>query len=334
MPNRFFLWLYSYTSPRQLDLSNLPPDLPASDLRYFVGILKHLDQLLPGVGLTFVLTWHLDDFHEVMMNAVILLVGDERHQTPSYQRRVKAIFKTGGVRRNPVGQTLQLAWPIAWRALLRDARNSLNQIERRWKYGPPGIITTQELPLGYCNLRDIDPLPIEQRPVDVFFAGVLAASGWTLRASVAARKQMATGVALAQQALPQHRIETLLASPVSNKRLSPEAYTQTLANAKIALTPRGNFDETFRLFEAAKLGCVIISDPLPQRWYYQGCPVISISKWTALPEVLSELLVDTPKLAEISQRTRQWWDSTLSEEAVARFVAQCLTSGCRVRPEG
>jgi hypothetical protein len=53
-----------------------------------------------------------------------------------------------------------------------------------------------------------------------------------------------------------------------------------------------------------------------------------------LPGILSDLLADTPKLADISQRTRQWWDSTLSEGAVARFVAQCLTSGGGVRPEG
>ena len=213
MPNRFFLWLYSYASPAPIALEDLPPGLPATDVRYFVGILQHLDRLLPGRGLTFVLTWHLDAFQEVMEDAVIILVGDERYQTPSYQRRVKAIFKTGGIRRNTLRETLRLPPSIAWRWLLRDARNSLTGIQRRWRYGPPGqpAAPMRELPLGYSALRDIDPLPIDQRPVDVFFAGSSAMFKWTLRASVTARKQMAAALEEARAALPQYRIETLLA---------------------------------------------------------------------------------------------------------------------------
>jgi hypothetical protein len=278
--------------------------------------------------MTFVLTWHLDAFHEVMKDAVILLVGDERYQTPSYQRHVRAVFKTGGVRPNPLRETLRLRWPVAWRTLLRDARNLSTRIERQWRHGSAGQVATPmgELPLGYFQLRDVEPAPVEQRPVDVFFAGVQAVSGWTLRASVAARKQMAAGLAAAQAALPQYRIESLLTAFKSGKRLSPEDYTRALANAKIALAPRGNFDETFRLFEAAKLGCVIISDPLPQRWYYRGCPVISIPNWSTLPGVLKGLLADPARLAELSLRTRQWWDSALSEAAVANHIAQILAN--------
>jgi hypothetical protein len=334
--NRFFLWLYCDGSPVQIALEDLPPGLPATDVRYFLGILQRLDRLLPGEGLTFVLTWHLDAFHEAMEDAVVIMVGDERYQTPSYQRRVRAIFKTGGVRPNALQETLRLPASIAWRALLRDARNSVTGIQRRWRYRPPGQPATPiyELPLGYFTLRDIDPPPIDQRPVDVFFAGTLAVSGWTLRASVAARKQLAAALGEAQAALPQYRIESLLAAPTTGKRLGPEAYTQALASARIALAPRGNLDETFRLFEAAKLGCVIVSEPLPQRWYYQGSPVVSIPKWSALPGVLRGLLNDPATLKELSRRGRQWWDSKLSEEAVANFIAQCLAATGDVKRQG
>jgi len=334
MQNRFFLWLYSYTNPVQLDFENLPPDLPATDLQYFVRILQHLDKLLPDAGMTFVLTWHLDAFHEVMKDAVILLVGDEQYQTPSYQRRVRAIFKTGGVTPNLLRDTLRLPWPIAWRAILRDARNHGTRIKRRWRHGSGGRVKTLmgELPLGYFQLREADPIPVDLRPVDVFFAGVKAVSGWTLRASVAARKQMAAGLTAAQAALPDYRIESLLTALASGQRLDPEAYTRALANTKIALAPRGNFDETFRLFEAAKLGCVIVSDPLPQRWYYQGSPVVSIPKWSVLPGVLKGLLADPANLAELSRRTRQWWDSTLSEAAVANHIAKRLKNADRLDP--
>ena len=333
--NRFFLWLYCDASPVQIALEDLPPGLPATDVRYFVGVLQRLERILPGEGLTFVLTWHLDAFQEAMEDAVLIIVGDERYQTPSYQRRVRAIFKTGGGRRNPWRETLRLPASIAWRVLLRDARNSLTGIQRRWQYGPPGQAVTPmyEIPLGYFALRDIDPPPIDQRPVDVFFAGYIPASRWDLCASVPARKQMAAALAEARAALPQYRIESLLAAGTFGKGLAPEAYTQALANARIALAPRGNIDETFRLFEAAKLGCVIVSEPLPQRWYYQGCPVVSIPKWSALPGVLRGLLNDPITLKELSRRGRQWWDSMISEEAVANFIAQRLAGMGSVHPK-
>ena len=328
MQNRFFLWLYSHAEPVLLDWEDLPSGLPATDLRYFLRILQHLDRLLPGAGMTFVLTWHLDAYHAVMQDAVILLIGDEQHQTPSYQGRVRAVFKTGGVRANPLLDTLRLPWPIAWRALLRDARNVSTRMRRWWRYGSPGKVTSRmgELPLGYFQLREAETKPLQQRPVDVFFAGVQAVSGWTLRASVAARQQMAAGLSAARAALPQYRFESLLAAFASGQRLSPEAYTQALANTKIALAPRGNFDETFRLFEAAKLGCVVVSDPLPQRWYHRDCPVVSIPQWSVLPGVLKGLLADPAKLSDLSQRTRQWWDAVLCEEAVARYIAKQLAN--------
>lgn len=336
MHNRFFLWLYSYATPVQLDLGNLPPDLPATDLRYFVRILQHLDQLLPGAGMTFVLTWHLDAFHEVMKDAVVLLMGDEMHQTPSYQRRVKAIFKTCGLRRDPVGTTSQLPLSIAWRVFLREARNGVIQVKRWWQREPPRKIVTPryEIPLGYCMLRDVDPLPIEQRPLDAFFAGSAAITGhWgTLRAPAIARKQMTAALAAVQTKLPQCRIKSVMVTPVPGTALTPESYTQDLASAKIALSPRGNHDaETARLFEAAKVGCAIISEPLPPRWYLQGCPAVIIRKWPELPDVLSDLLNDSARLKELSVQGRQWWDSTNCEVAVANYIAQQLTNSGRLR---
>jgi hypothetical protein len=325
MENRFFRWRGFDASPSQFVPAELLPQLPPTDVTYFVRILQHLDHLLPAAGLTFFLTWHLDAFDEAMEDAVVILSGDERYQTPSYRGRVRAIFKVAGVHRSPLRETLRLSPPIAWRVLLRDARNGAVQVKRRLQYGLPGreLAPMYEIPLGTDILLDIDPPPIDQRPVDVFFAGG-SAPGWTLRAKFVARKQMAAAVAAARSALPEYRIETILVTNPTDKRFGPEAYTESLANAKIALAPRGNSDESCRLFEAAKLGCVVVAEPLPSRWYYQGCPVVRIPKWSALPDVLSSLLSDPARLTQLSLRTRQWWDSTLSEAAIAKFIAQKL----------
>ena len=325
MENRFFRWRGIDASPTQIVPQDLLPQLPPTDVRYFVGILEHLDRLLPAAGLTFFLTWQLDCSHEAMDNAVILLC-EEQNQTPSYHRRVKAIFKTGGLRRTPLRETMRLPASIAWRILLRDARNVVLGLKRQRQYGQGGQVVTPiyDIPYGPCALLDIDPLPIEQRPVDVFFAGE-SPSGWTLRAKFISRKQMAAAVAATRVALPQCRMESMTGAVDSANLLGPEAYTQALANAKIALAPRGNSDaETYRIFEAAKLGCVIISEPLPSRWYYQECPAVAIPAWSALPDVLRSLLNDPARLAHLSLRSRQWWDSTISETAIAKFIAQNL----------
>jgi len=331
MENRFFLWRGIDASPTQIVPEELLPRLPPTDVRYFVRILQHLDHLLPPAGLTFFLTWHLDGFHEAMDNAVVILAGDERNQTPSYHRRVRAIFKIGGLRRSPFRETLRLPTSIAWRILLRDARNGALQAKRRLQHGLRGHVVTPmyDIPLGPFALLDIDPPPIEQRPVDVLFVGG-SAPGWTLRAKVVARRQMAASVAAARVALPQYRMETMTGAFASGEGLGPEAYTQSLADAKIALAPRGNFAETYRLFEAAKLGCVIVSEPLPSRWYYRGCPAVSIPEWSALPGVLSSLLNDPARLTQLSLRARQWWYSTVSEAAIAKFIAQNLARTDRV----
>jgi hypothetical protein len=144
---------------------------------------------------------------------------------------------------------------------------------------------------------------------------------------------MGGALAAAQKALPQYRIEAMWRPPQYSQGLGPAAYTQALANAKIALAPRGNLDETYRLIEAAKLGCVVINEPLPSRWYYQNCPAVIIRKWSELPGVLGSLLNDPTKLKELSRRGREWWDSTISEEAMAEFIAQRVPRTVRVRQQ-
>ena len=309
------------------------PQLQPCDSRYFVRILQHVDELLADEGMTLVLTWPVDAFHPVMKDAIVLLVGDERYQIPSYLHQVRAIFKSGGLRPNPIGQTWRLPLPIASRCLLRDARNACIRFRRLLEYGPTGNGTTPlyEIPLGYYALVECDPPPIEQRPVAVFFGGSLAARGWSLRPSVAARRQMTAALAAARREMPQYRIESVSQhrTPGSAFGLGPEAYTQALANARVALAPRGNFDETYRLIEAARLGCVVVSEPLPPRWYYQGCPAVILEKWSELPGILKGLLNDPERLQDLSARGRQWWDSTISEPSIAKFIAERIPGSRR-----
>jgi hypothetical protein len=102
-----------------------------------------------------------------------------------------------------------------------------------------------------------------------------------------------------------------------------------MMNAKIIPCPRGNFDETYRLLEAAKSGCVIVSEPLPDRWYYRDAPVLQVRHWSDLPAILQALDREPERLRDLAARTRRWWDERLSEDAIARYMVQQLRRSVR-----
>ncbi len=105
------------------------------------------------------------------------------------------------------------------------------------------------------------------------------------------------------------------------KGLDMEEYSKLMYDSKIALCPNGYTSaETFRYFEAAKAGCVIISEPKPYTWFYSDGPHIEISNWLDLPNLLPNLLKDKQKLEYYHKRTKQWWEDNCSPQAVANYV--------------
>jgi hypothetical protein len=325
MHNQFFIWPQAQAEPEPLAVQEHLDPLQPSTARYYCGILRHVSQMLGERGLTFLMTWHLDAFDERFRDAVVLLIGDEMYQTPSYATRVRAIFKTGGVRRNPYARTAALPWSIAWRVALRDARNDVRAVLRRRRREPGRAAPMFPIPLGYHRVIDVPHVPLAERPIDVFFAGALAPSMRVeLRASIAARRQMFAAVQAAEAAMPDLRFEYDL-RPGSGKFAPPE-YSRTLMTSKIVLCPRGNFDETFRFFEAARCGALIVSEPLPERWYYAGAPVEQIRGWHVLRPTLERLADTKEQWPQRSEQTVRWWDAMASERAVARYVVEQLAT--------
>ncbi len=324
--NRFLIWEAGAGAPRSLDPFRSHPEAAAGDLAYFDGVVRELDRALAGRGLTFVLTWHLDAFEPALRDSIVLLIGDEMYQTPSYATDVRAIFKTGGTRPNPLRDTLRLEPAIRWRVLLRELRNATRS--RRRPRGRGNAAPIFELPMGVFGLREVDWLELDQRPVDVFFAGSIESqSGFTVRPRLAARRQMAGALRAASAALPGIKVDCTSSGPFANptEMLDGRAYSRRLMASKIALCPRGNFDETFRLCEAAKCGCVAITERLPRRWYNAGAPAIQLDRWQQLPATLEALLADPPELALRAAAMRRWWGERLSERAAAAYIVEALT---------
>jgi hypothetical protein len=106
---------------------------------------------------------------------------------------------------------------------------------------------------------------------------------------------------------------------------TPEVYAHKMAQAKLALCPRGTSHETSRIYEAMRSGCVVIAARQLPSWFSEGWPVVEIDDWADIKDVADGLLTDQTRLQVLSNQTRQWWEEKCSEEAVAHYMARELS---------
>lgn len=112
-----------------------------------------------------------------------------------------------------------------------------------------------------------------------------------------------------------------------NNGLDEEDYNFILRNSKIALCPKGWVNtETFRLYEAMKWGCVVISEELPDRSYYKDIPIIKVKDWREGLKISNELINNKTKLEEMSKKTLQYYKDNLSPQATANLIVDKLNS--------
>jgi hypothetical protein len=109
----------------------------------------------------------------------------------------------------------------------------------------------------------------------------------------------------------------------------PTSYCDSLLATKICLAPRGGSVETFRIFEGAAAGCVVITEPLPPAWFYSEFPRRELRSWAELPAAVEELLSQPAVMQALSDATRRWADEIVSPSAVGRWVAEQLDRGER-----
>lgn len=213
-------------------------------------------------------------------------------------------------------------------------------------YGAPPWASSgiHEFPVGYLNAAGLaESIPFNQRQVTGFFSGYLN------RNRLDVYKQFRPVWWLPKRNLPSNRyvreigrraIEKLTkersfpyAIPGGQvtftewfgKGLPPEEYARALANTQIAICPPGFVShETIRHWEAMRLGCVVISAPLPPNRFYKDSPIIQLQDWSELKPLLEDLLANPDKLLARHQATVDWWNRVCSETAVADYMAGVL----------
>ncbi|MET4075378.1 hypothetical protein [Hymenobacter sp. UYCo722] len=280
-------------------LSNLPLDKIASfrESGYAESLANYI---LQGLGedwdfyLYFELSrWKGDDLQVEVSprKKLVLCIGDESERTNySFADQVDVIFRTylpvnqrGKVFHLPVGPS---------------------------KHFAPGEV-----------------IPVLKRKHNVFFSG-------NLHSGRAALYRVLAGVPLIPFAL-LHRLRGLFgeqfdnAFPASIIRFSNGFhngiplgdYAQLLGDSKIVLCPAGiENPESMRHFEAASLGCIIITTTLPDVVIYRNAPFIVLSSWRELKQTVERLLREPNRMAELHLKTLDWWRSMASPQSVANHI--------------
>jgi hypothetical protein len=201
-------------------------------------------------------------------------------------------------------------------------------------------------PIGYFAAAGTeDPVPFERRTHTVFFSGYLN------RNRIDLYKQFNRLFWLLRRNLPNQHLRELARRFVEKfcrkrefsgqipgsiiqftewfgKGYPPEEYARILANTQIAICPPGFVShETIRHWEAMRMGCVIISAPLPAIPFYEGSPIIQLEDWSELRPLLDRLLADPAGLLKRHLAMREWWENVASEPAIARYMAGIIQRG-------
>ncbi len=204
-------------------------------------------------------------------------------------------------------------------------------------------------PIGYLEATGTtEPIPFGQRKHSVFFSGYLN------RNRIDLYKQFKPLFWLPRRNLPNRQLREIARRIVEKfhrkrdfsgqfpdsiiqftewfgKGYPPGEYARILADSKIAICPPGFVShETIRHWEAMRMGCVIISAPLPAIRFYENSPIIQLKDWSELKPLLSRLLADPEELLQRHLAMREWCESVTSEPAVARYLAQVIRSRPKV----
>lgn len=326
---RYFLDLPGMSAPVAWD-PHAGPRPERADTRYFGAAFTHMERALDDPDVDVYLTWDVRRLPSYGDRVVAVVLGDEGGRIPLYLDRVRAVFKCYGTRPAPGGLADLARSSLHWLRWLPGAGALARQrIAARAGHGPaPAPVLP--IPLGTYNQLDLPVLPIERRHTDVFFAGSLEHASSALHRLVSpkvrARREMLGALEWVGRARPDLRIDVRVTAGFGASRDAPsQEYSHALMEARVCLAPRGTSPETFRFFEGLRCGCVVITGPLPDHWFYRDAPVVRLDRWRDLPRALT-LLQDPEELAGRHAAALAWWQERCSEAAVGRYLAERLNT--------
>ncbi|MHB8694275.1 MAG: glycosyltransferase [Solirubrobacteraceae bacterium] len=290
------------------------------DLPYFAAVATSAAPHAPGVE-RFVLSYSPALDTVLTARDVWFLIGDETAR-PIPWTPPCPVFRTYGDRyytpwRGVEDPVMTLSELALW------LRNRLRAASITWPHVLAHQQTAGWLPLGMPGVdAGIETVPaLDERPFDVGFRGSLGGGrSWSPRTLTRVRMRAALERLPASVSVDLLKTESF----VDSYARDAADYATSLQRTKICLVPRGGSLETFRAFEAAASGCVLITEPLSPAWYYPALPRREVRSWAELPAVVESLLSNPAQMRLMSEAGRRWARDVVGAEAIGAWVARTL----------
>jgi hypothetical protein len=344
LSNEYYICLRQAQEPIPWNLTDTTQAV-SPDCFYFGKVFEAMEKSLEVSGLVFYLTWDIHQLPSYGQNIVAVVLGDEWCRIPTYFHKVRAVFKCYGT--HPILGCNPLLKPsyLNFLTLMQFIRNllihvpySLNYLLHKFKslqLGAAKIPPIYDIPLGYFNQLELPIKEIETRLYDVYFAGSVGQSchklvslkRWMGTPKSISRKKLISNISQIKNNQTKLKVELLISPDSLAYAMSNSAginYSEKMINAKICLVPRGTSFETFRFFEALRYGCIVITEALPSRWFYDGSPVIQLTDWNQLEGILEKLFENKQLMQQKHQESLNWWTIKCSEAAVGEYMAKKL----------
>ncbi len=321
---------------------------------YISAVLRRLDSEINTKKITFYITWDLHRIPSTGKDVVAIVLGDEWSRIPHYSHNILCTFKWYGTYEKIINPIWRFDSYLGILSNLKSFFKSVKRIKydinnkkvgdmRRelWKGGPRVF----PIPLGYGNQIDLPSIPMTERDNDIFFAGSISnkeeysyysPKKWIGKPKSISRTKMVKQTNKLKYLHPSintkiHTNSQFVLNAIeydqvrSDEVLDAREYSEALMNTKICLVPRGTSPETFRFFEGLRQGCVLITEQLPDRWFYNEAPIIQINSWRELHSIVPSLLDDQERLEYLHEASLQWWNEVCSEEAVAKYISKRIS---------
>lgn len=197
-----------------------------------------------------------------------------------------------------------------------------------WVFSPysptdHSIKNSYAIPLGYNgSLCDLPLKSINERKYDVFFSGNIYKKRLNFYAGARIYQLFNKMRALfGKKSFSDH----LQFNRKFTGGMSPLEYSNVLMNTKVALVPEGYLsDVSFRFFEAAKMGCIVVTKELYDFWFFKKFPGKEMKSWIGLSRTLKSMLKDPDMLAHMQKEMLAYYDAFCSEEATAKYVKEII----------
>jgi len=277
-------------------------------------------------------------------HVVAVLVQEERCKVPVYGRHVLATVRNclarpfigfrPHARMGRLEGVLLFEYARDWFTHLRSQRA---QARTRAAWGPPIRPTALvvQLPLGYHSQDELPQVHMKDRPLDVFFAGQVSHEiaprrdyrRWLSTSKFIAREQLWRALSRLQTE-GRWNIDLGMIAATQSLTHAPifGAYSDKMMHARVCVAPRGSIAETFRAYEGARAGCLVVANTLPHDRIFADSPILQIDHWRELEGILIKYARDMDLLEEARAASLRWWETKMAEKIWAAEVAQKLNS--------